>query len=240
MTRNAAVGIALENNGLLEEAELQLNLNLVPTAPFRLDPPSEEFRSLRTRLEQLQATRVIQTVLIASPTPGEGKSFIAANLALAEAQLADNPTLLCDFDLRSPTLHSVFQIDRGPGISDYLLGRADLHEAIRRIGNSDLFVMPAGLAEVNPLELLHLKEVRRFMDRLRDTFRWILLDSPPLLAASDANLLATLADGTILVTRIGVTTMDSINLAIGSLGSDTVLGIVANGTSVIAPSIARA
>ena len=85
--------------------------------------PSEEFRTLRTRLEQLQATRAIQTVLVTSPSPGEGKSFTAANLALAEAQLADNPTLLCDFDLRSPTLHSVFQIDRSPGISDYLLGQ---------------------------------------------------------------------------------------------------------------------
>jgi protein-tyrosine kinase len=240
MTRNAAVGIAFENTPLLEEAPLQLDLKLVPIAPFRLDPPSEEFRSLRTRLEQLQASRAIQTVLVASPSPGEGKSFTAANLAMAEAQLADNPTLLCDFDLRTPTLHNVFRIDRGPGISDYLLGRANLHEAIRRIGNSELFVMPAGQAEVNPLELLHLKKVRRFMDRLRDTFRWILLDSPPLLAASDANLLATLADGTILVTRIGLTTMDSISLAIGSLGPDTVLGIVANGTSAAAASVARA
>ena len=90
---------------------------------FAPESPSEEFRTLRTRLEQLQATRAIQTVLVASPSPGDGKSFTAANLALAEAQLADNPTLLCDFDLRSPTLHSVFQIDRSPGISDYLLGQ---------------------------------------------------------------------------------------------------------------------
>ena len=89
--------------------------------------------------------------------------------------------------------------------------------------------MPAGQAVVNPLELLHLKEVRRLMDRLRNAFRWILLDSPPLLAASDANLLAALADGTLLVTRIGVTTPDSMGRAIGSLGQDSILGIVANG-----------
>ena len=221
MTRNAAVGAALA------DPPLELDLELVPEVPFRassdillIDPmrtadtPSEEFRTLRTRLEQLPATRVIQTVLVTSPSPGDGKSFTAANLALAEAQLADNPTLLCDFDLRSPLLHSVFGIDRAPGISDYLLGRADLHQALRRIGDSNLFVMPAGEAVINPLELLHLKAVQRLMDRLRHAFRWILLDSPPLLAASDANLLAALADGTLLVTRIGVTTLDSMDRAI--------------------------
>jgi protein-tyrosine kinase len=91
--------------------------------------------------------------------------------------------------------------------------------------------MPAGEAVSNPLGLLHLKEVRRLMDRLRNAFRWILLDSPPLLPASDANVLAALADGTLLVARIGATSMDSMGCAIGSLGSDHILGIVANGTT---------
>ena len=95
---------------------------------------------------------------------------------------------------------------------------------------SNLFVMPAGQAVINPLELLHLKEVRRLMDRLRNGFRRILLDSPPLLVASDANLLAGLADGALLVARMGFTTPDSLSRAIGSLGQDGILGILANGT----------
>jgi len=239
MSRNAAVraaldATALENAAAPAGAPVELDLELVPTALVRAETPSEEFRTLRTRLEQLQATRVIQTVLVASASPGDGKSFTAANLALAEAQLADNPTLLCDFDLRMPILHSVFRIERSPGISDYLLGKSDLHEALRRIGNSNLFVMPAGEAAINPLELLHLKEVRRLMDRLRNAFRWILLDSPPLSLASDANLLVALADGALLVTRIGATTVDSMNRAIESLGQDNIFGIVANGTATIA------
>jgi protein-tyrosine kinase len=230
MTRNAAVGVALS------DPSLGLDLELVTAVPFGASSDvlllnaSEEFRTLRTRLEQLQSTRTIQTVLVTSPSPAEGKSFTAANLALAEAQLADNLTLLCDFDLRNPILHSVFHFDRSPGISDYLSGKVDLHEALRRIGDSNLFVMPAGEVASNPLGLLHLKEVRRLMDRLRNTFRWILLDSPALLVASDANLLAALADGTLLVTRIGVTSADSMGRAIGSLGEDNILGIVANGT----------
>lgn len=238
MTRNAAVGTALA------ESALGLDLDLVTEVPFGassdiilLDPlrpvdtRSEEFRTLRTRLEQLQCSRAIGTVLVTSPSAGDGKSFTAANLALAEAQLTDNPTLLCDFDLRRPILHKVFRIERSAGITDYLLGKAELHAALRRIGNSNLFVMPAGEAMINPLGLLHSKEMRRLMDRLRNTFRRIILDSPPLLVASDANLLAALADGTLLVTRIGVTTMDGLDRAIASLGHDSILGIVANGTA---------
>ncbi len=224
MSRNAAVGAALA------ESALELDLELVPVAPVRAGIPSEEFRTLRTRLEQLQATRAVQTVLVASPSRGDGKTFTAVNLALAEAQLADNPTLLCDFDLRSPTLHGAFRIERSPGISDYLLGKVELQGAMRRIGIGNLFVMPAGQTVINPLELLHLKEVRRLMDRLRNGFRRILLDSPPLLVASDANLLAGLADGALLVARMGFTTPDSLNRAIGSLGQDSILGILANGT----------
>jgi capsular exopolysaccharide synthesis family protein len=236
MTRTAAVGAALA------EADPGLNLELVPAVPFRAssdvilldaqrpsETPSEEFRTLRTRLAQLQVERAIQVALIASPSHGEGKSFSAANLALAEAQLPDNLTLLCDFDLRKPILHSLFRIDCRPGISDCLLGKADLHEALRRIGHSNLFVLPAGEAVINPLELLHLKEVRRMIERLRSSFRWILMDSPPLLSASDANVLSALADGTLLVTRIGRTTMDTMTRAIQSLGQDRILGIVANG-----------
>jgi capsular exopolysaccharide synthesis family protein len=224
MTRNSAVGAALA------EPALELDLARVPAVGFCPETPSEEFRTLRTRLEQLQTTRAIQTVLVASPLAGDGKSFTALNLALAEAQLSDNPTVLCDFDLRQPALDRVFRMDRSPGISDYLLGKADLHDALRRIGDGNLFVMPAGEAVSNPLGLLHSKEIGRLMDRLRNAFRRILLDSPPLLVASDANLLAALADGTLLVTRIGATTLDSMTRAIGSLGADSILGIVANGT----------
>jgi receptor protein-tyrosine kinase len=229
MTRNAAVGIALSDPSIALDLELVTSVPFGASSDVLLLDASEEFRTLRTRLEQLQSARTIQTVLVTSPSPGEGKSFTAANLALAEAQLADNSTLLCDFDLRNPILHSVFHFDRSPGISDYLSGKVDLQEALRRIGDSNLFVMPAGEVATNPLGLLHLKEVRRLMDRLRNTFRWILLDSPALLVASDANLLAALADGTLLVTRIGVTSADSMGRAIGSLGEDNILGIVANG-----------
>jgi protein-tyrosine kinase len=219
-----------------------LNLDTLRTVPFLpspdfvlvdplrpLETPSEEFGTLRTNLAHVNAGRTIRTVLITSPSQGEGKSFAAANLALAEAQLAANPTLLCDFDLRRSTLHRIFQIDRGPGLSDYLLGRAELHEVIQKVGEGSLFVMTAGTPVVNPLELLHLDETRRLLEILSSRFRCVILDSPPLAAASDANLLATLADGTLLVMRLGAARVDVMDLAIQSLGQSNVLGIIANG-----------
>ncbi len=193
------------------------------------EAPMEEFRTLRTRLNHLQGLQPIHHVVITSPSPAEGKSFAAANLALAEAQLSDNLTLLADFDFRRPIIHNMFHIDRSPGITDYLLGKVELHQIIRRVAGTNLCVMPAGEAVINPLELLNLQEVKNLFTRLPQLFNWIILDSPPLLFAADANLLSTLCHGTILVVRIGATTIDSITRAMQSLCEDNVLGIIVNG-----------
>jgi capsular exopolysaccharide synthesis family protein len=217
-------------------------LSLVETVPFQLAPealiidplqphsaPIEEFRSLRTRLNHMQSRQPLRTLVMTSASPAEGKSFAAINLALAQAQLDGNRTLLCDFDFRRPVLHKLFAMDRSPGITDYLLGRVPLHAAMRRIGDTSLYVLPAGEAVINPLELLNLKEVKQTLDWLPAIFNWVILDSPPLLFAADANLLATLCNGTILVVRIGATTSDSIARARQSLCRDNVIGIVVNG-----------
>jgi receptor protein-tyrosine kinase len=217
-------------------------LELVQTIPFEpssdgllINPrrphnaPSEEFRTLRTRLNHMQSLQPIHTAVVTSPSPAEGKSFTAVNLALAEAQLAGNFTLLCDFDFRRPIVHHLFQAERSPGITDYLQGKCQLHEAMRHIAGTNLFIMPAGEPVINPLELLNLKEVKELLDRLPSLFNWVILDSPPLLFAADANLLSTLCHGTVLVVRIGATTIDSITRAMQSLCQNNVLGIVVNG-----------
>ena len=183
---------------------------------------------LSTRLNHIQSLKAIHTITVSSPAAGEGKSFVAANLALAEAQLKDNLTLLCDCDFRHATLHETLGIERAPGLTDYLQNRAELHEAMRRLGDTNLYVLPAGSEVVNPLELLTLKTVKRTLDRLAETFGWVILDSPPLLSAADGNLLSTLSDGTVLVVRIGATALKSIPLAIQSLCHNNVLGVVVN------------
>ena len=193
------------------------------------EPPMEEFRTLRTRLNHLKSLQPIHTVVVTSPSPAEGKSLTAANLALAESHLADNATLLADFDFRRPIIHTMFGVDRSPGITDYLLGRVPLHQAMKKVSGTNLYILPAGEAVINPLELLNLREAKVLLDRLPALFNWIILDSPPLLFAADANLLSTLCHGTLLVVRIGHTTIDSVTRAMQSLCNNNVLGIVVNG-----------
>jgi len=193
------------------------------------EAPSEEFRAFRTRLNHLQSLQPLHSLVVTSPSPAEGKSFTAVNLALAEAHLAGNPTLLADFDFRRPVVHRMFQIDRSPGITDYLEGKAPLASVIKKIAGSNLYVMPAGEAVINPLELLNLPEVKHLLDELPGVFNWVILDSPPLLFAADANLLSTLSNGAILVVRIGVTTIDSVTRAVQSLCENNLLGILVNG-----------
>lgn len=191
--------------------------------------PTEEFRTLRTRLNHLQSLQPIHSVIVTSPSPAEGKSITASNLALAQSHLSHNLTLLADFDLRRPAVHQLFQIDRSPGVTDYLLGKVPLEDAMRRIAGTNLYVMPAGEAVINPLELMNLPAVKELLTELPTIFNWVILDTPPLLFAADGALLGTMCHGTILVTRIGHTTVDSVTRAIHSLCENNILGIVVNG-----------
>jgi protein-tyrosine kinase len=193
------------------------------------EAPAEEFRSLRTRLNHLQTLQPLHTLVVTSASPAEGKSFTAANLAIAQSQLAEKRVLLADFDFRRPSVDKAFQIDCSPGITDYLTGKASLSSIIRKVAGTNLYILTAGDAVPNPLELLNLKECKALIADLRDQFDWVILDSPPLLFAADGNLLATMCDGTILVVRIGATTFDAVTRAMQSLCENNVLGVVVNG-----------
>lgn len=198
-----------------------------PTKPR--EAPAEEFRTLRTRLNHLQGLQPLHTLVVTSASPAEGKSFTATNLAVTQSQLADKRVLLADFDFRRPTVDKTFQVDCAPGITDFLQGKAHVSDILRRIAGTQLYIMTAGEAVPNPLELLNLKECKALIQSVRDSFDWVILDSPPLLFAADGNLLATMCDGTILVVRIGSTTFDSVTRALQSLCENNVLGIVVNG-----------
>jgi receptor protein-tyrosine kinase len=190
--------------------------------------PGEEFRTLRTRLNHMQNQQDLHSIVVTSASPAEGKTFAAVNLALAQAHL-EHPVLLVDLDLRRPVVHNMLQCERTPGFSDFLLGQRRLEECVRRIEGTNLYVLPAGTMVRNPLELLNMRHVKYSLDAFRKIFNWVILDTPPLLFSADANLLATLTDGTLIVVRIGSTTYDSVLRAMQSLCENNVLGIVANG-----------
>src|SRR5215831_15304804 len=248
LRRAEQAGAAPSSGAALQSAVLELGPDLegllanVEEIPFRTasdslmidlsrphEPPMEEFRTLRTRLNHLQSLQPIHSVVITSPSPAEGKSLSAINLALAQSHLAGNATLLADFDFRRPIVHTMFGLERSPGITDYLMGKAALYQIIEKNAGTTLYVMPAGEAVINPLELLNLTEVKVLLESLPKVFNWIILDSPPLLFAADANLLSTLCHGTLLIVRIGHTTIDSVTRAMQSLCNNNVLGIVVNG-----------
>lgn len=229
----AAVLEALPLEGLLEQIEEIPHrispdyLVVDPTRPH--EAPTEEFRTLRTRLNHIQSLQPIHTLVVTSPSPAEGKSFAAVNLAMAEAQLDGNRTLLLDCDFRRPIVHNFFQVKRSPGITDFLMGRVELKDIIKKIAGTNLYIMPAGEPVMNPLELLNLREVKTMLDQLPTLFNWVIIDSPPLLFAADASLLSTLSHATIMVVRIGATTIDSVTRAMQSLCNNNVVGIVVNG-----------
>src|SRR6202166_4701114 len=188
VSRPAGQGPTLGVPALDPGLHLEGLLELVEEVPFRAatdsllidvsrphEAPMEEFRTLRTRLNHMKTLQPIHSVVVTSPSPAEGKSLSAANLALAEAHLAGNVTLLADFDFRRPIVHSLFQVDRSPGITDYLLGKVPLHQALRKIAGTNLYIMPAGEAVINPLELLNLREVKLMLDRLPTLFSWVIL-----------------------------------------------------------------
>lgn len=193
------------------------------------ETPAEEFRTLRTRLNHLQTLQPLHTVVVTSPSPAEGKTFTAVNLALAQAHLAESSVLLGDFDLRRPIIHNLFQVDRAPGLSDYLVGQCTFPQALRKIEGINLYILPAGSPVKNPLELLNMRQAKALFEELPRSFNWAVFDTPPLLFSADANLLSTMADGTILVVKIGSTTFDNVTRAMQSLCENNVLGIVANG-----------
>src|SRR5579875_3220899 len=219
--------------------EIIRNAQVVPYTPVKeallvslsnpREAPAEEFRTLRTRLNHLQTLQPLHTVVVTSPSPAEGKTFTAVNLAIAQAQLAERSVLMGDFDLRRPVVHNLFQIDRAPGLTDYLQGECEFSDALRRIDGLNLYVLPAGTAVKNPLEILNTRQAKLLFEELPRIFDWAIFDTPPLLFSADANLLATLADGTILVVKIGSTTFDNVTRAMQSLCENNVLGIVANG-----------
>ncbi len=221
--------------------ELIVRASIVPFAPAPAallvdpakpkDPPSEEFRSLRTRLNHLQRDQPLHTLVVTSASPGEGKSFTACNLAMCEAQLSGKKILLADFDFRRPSIDKIFGITGKPGITDFLTGKAGIEDLISRVDGTNLYIITAGASVPNPLELLNLRQCAALIEALRDHFDWVILDSPPLLFAADGNLLSTMADGTILVVRIGATTYDSVTRALQSLCENNVLGIVVNGAN---------
>jgi len=190
---------------------------------------AEQFRTLRSRLYRLREKKSIRTLLITSSCPGEGKSFVALNLAQAIARQHERRALLIDADLRAPSLHLRMGAPSAPGLTDYLAGEADEFSIVQADAKEDLFFIPAGKSVSNPTELLANNRLRSLLGRMAPVFEWIIVDAPPVLPVSDASVLAGMCDGVIFVVRAGTTAFDLAQTACQEFRENNLLGAVLNG-----------
>ncbi|MBI1291042.1 polysaccharide biosynthesis tyrosine autokinase [bacterium] len=201
----------------------------------RLDAKSTEVQRealqyVRTSILYSIASKPPKVVLITSCLPQEGKSTIAANLAITTAQAGVGKVLLIDVDLKRPTSHRYFEQNRHPGLTDLLTRQVTREEAIKATGVDNLDILPAGNAVPAPINLLDSAEMRELIADLRNHYAMIILDSAPSHAMADSLVVSKVADGVCLVVRQGRTAIDLLGLVASkytSLGA-MILGVIYN------------
>jgi len=213
------------HNGEARRIESRLVTHFAPKSPI-----SEAYRTVRTNIQYAKAGSQVRTVLVTSSGPGEGKSTTVANLAITFAQMGAR-TLLIDTDLRRPVLHGIFGQTRNEGLTNILVGRTSLKDAMKPTRIDDLFLLTSGTLPPNPSELLNSKMMEEFLEESKAQFDMVLLDTPPVIAVTDAAVLSTKVDGVVLVTLSGKTGRDVLVRARGLLDKVAahLLGVLVNG-----------
>jgi capsular exopolysaccharide synthesis family protein len=188
----------------------------------------EQFRLVRTKLYQLREQRRIGVIAIASALPGEGKTFVAANLAHALTLHGEKRVLLVDADLRRGSLAEVLGARRNPGLSQVLRDEEPAEAAIQQGLNGALHLLPSGRRVQEPGELICSSRMEELIHNLRPAFDWIVIDTPPVTQFADAGDIANLCDGVLMVFNSGVTPMHLAKRAVEVMSTHTILGSILN------------
>lgn len=202
----------------------QLIAKINPNSPI-----SEQYRTIRTNLQFASVDKELGSILVTSAAPSEGKSLTVANLAVVYAQQGKK-ILLIDADLRKPTVHYTFRLDNLTGLSTVLVGEEEFTEVIQDSDIENLSVLTSGPIPPNPSELLGSKRMEQFLEDASQFYDVIIIDSPPVLAVADAQILANVVDGSLLVVRSGQTEYEAAEKAKEALERTTskLLGAVLN------------
>jgi exopolysaccharide/PEP-CTERM locus tyrosine autokinase len=195
---------------------------------------AEQFKILRSNLLYPVSGNPPRSVMVTSPMPGEGKSFVAANLAISVALNINRHVLLMDCDLRRPTIHTRFGFSDVPGLSDYLANGVSLSDLLIRTSIDKLTILPGGPPPDNPSELLSSERmsellaeaIERYQDRL------IILDSPPPSLTAETSVLARWVDGVVIVIKHGKTPREGVSEVIEKMGKAKIIGAVINNFEV--------
>lgn len=205
---------------------------LLVTALDPFAPAAEQYRSLRTRIAQVEGSHPRRVIAMTSPCRGDGRSVTAANLVLAMGQEFDKRVLAIDADLRHARLHSLFGIAREPGLVDVLTGAVRLEEALVSLPGHRILILPAGAAHTQPTELLGSVQMRRLLEQLRSQLDRIVIDSA-VAHTADTGAMEAAVDGVMLVVRAGRTPRQAIERALGTIPDAKVMGFVLNDSRAI-------
>jgi len=189
---------------------------------------TEQFRSLRSHLYMIRKELPLKKVLVTSPLPREGKTFVAANLAQAFVRQQDRRVLVIDADLRRSDMHTWFGASSTPGLTDYLAGKAETFQVVQRGPLDNFFFIPGGNTVTNPLELIGNGRLKDLLDRLAPIFDWIIMDSPPATLVSDSKMLADMCDGVLMVVMAASTPYDIAQKGCQEFRGKRILGVVLN------------
>lgn len=170
---------------------------------------SEAFKALRTRIQfsRLESEQ-LKTILVTSSIPFEGKTIVSSNLAGSFAQ-AGKKVLIMDCDLRKPRIHNVFETDKFPGLSDYLFTNVTLEDITRPTPMDNLHFVTSGTIPPNPSELLGSVQMKQFINKLKEIYDIVIIDSPPFITVTDSEILYNITDGTVLVCQANKTPADA-------------------------------
>jgi len=191
---------------------------------------AEKFRRLKTLLMN-DPEDGPQVMVVSSAAPAEGKTLVSTNLALAFAADRAGDVLLLDADLRRPSVERWLDPPPKLGLSEILRGKIDVDHAILELENSPLRILPAGEPPRDPVELLSSDNARRVLSQLRKRYQRIIIDTPPIVPFTDADVMGGLSDGVLLVARCGSTSRSTMLQAIASVTSTRLLGLVLNDTT---------
>ena len=195
-----------------EKSKQGKNANSLITLEQTKSPISESYRSIRTNLEFVSLDSVNQKILITSSGPHEGKSLTVANLAVSIAQ-SGKSVLVLDANMRDPIQHKLFGLDNGQGLSSALVQDRDYRDYIRETTVPGLMVLTGGPIPPNPAELVGSKHMKRLIEGASEQFDMVLIDTPPVIAVTDAAILAQKVDGVILVLASGKVNKDDAQTA---------------------------
>lgn len=222
------------NKGRVQKKQKTKAVSLITLAD-KSSPISEQYRTIRTNIQYAMVDRDLKTLVITSSGPSEGKSTTSANLAIVFAN-SGKRVLLVDADMRKPTVAKTFGLDNIRGLSTLLGSRETmLHQVVQSSGVDNLFLMTSGPKPPNPSELLDSRRMKELISELKQQYDLVIFDMPPVVAVTDAQIVASKTDGTILVVRENVSKRDSLLKAKSLLEmvDANILGVVYNGSKNI-------